>query len=237
MITSNPEYFEGNGFIAEVIRTGRKKTASVKVQKGEVSVVIPNDLPDTNLKELFAKKTRWIKEKLELHRDVSPFNPKEYISGECFTYLGRNYRLKVLSGKSKSVKLKNGSLIVTLPDSSTSPDRVKNALTEWYRSHAEHKLKEKVDRYAKVVGVIPSSVGVKTFKARWGSCCKRGAIQFNWKIIMAPNRIVDYVVIHELCHMKQHNHSPQFWKLVEKVIPDYAESKEWLKKYGGGLAI
>lgn len=237
MITSTTEYFEGNGFIAKVIRTGRKKTASVRVHQGEVSVVIPNGLPDTYLEELVTKKTRWIREKLELHRDVSPFNPKEYVSGECFTYLGRNYRLKVVSGKSKSVKLKNGSLVVTLPDGSKSSDRVKNALTEWYRAHAKQKLKDKVERYAKIIGVTPSSVDVKTFKARWGSCCKRGVIQFNWKIIMAPNRIVDYVVVHELCHMKQHNHSSQFWKLVEKVIPEYVESKEWLKKHGGGLDI
>jgi len=79
------------------------------------------------------------------------------------------------------------------------------------------------------MGVTPSSVGIKSFKSRWGSCHVNGDIVFNWKIVMAPNRIVDYVVVHELCHLKHHDHSPKFWKAVEKVIPDYKDCKRWLK--------
>lgn len=237
MTTTNPQYIEGNGFVAEVIRTNRKKTASVRVHEGEVSVVIPKNLPPHRIEELINKKTPWINTKLQLQSEASPFNPKEYINGECFTYLGKNYRLKLESDTSKSVKLKDGGLIVTLPHNSKSTGNIKNIIQGWYKVHAEQKLIEKVERYAKIIGVTPSSINVKTFKARWGSCSIRGTIQFNWKIIMAPNRIVDYVVIHELCHIKQHNHSPKFWKLVEKIIPDYKEDKEWLKKYGGGLDI
>jgi predicted metal-dependent hydrolase len=83
----------------------------------------------------------------------------------------------------------------------------------------------------------PKSVGIKSYKARWGSCSSKEKVDFNWKIIMASNRIVDYVVAHELCHLKHHDHSPKFWKAVEKLIPDYAICKEWLKDNAKRLEI
>ena len=88
-----------------------------------------------------------------------------------------------------------------------------------------------------MVGVNPKSVGIKTFKSRWGSCHLSGDILYNWNIVIAPNRIVDYVVVHELCHLKQHDHSDKFWKLVGQVIPDYAECKEWLRVNGRALEV
>lgn len=91
--------------------------------------------------------------------------------------------------------------------------------------------------YAKLIGVPPNAVGIKSFKSRWGSCHVNGNIMYNWKIIMAPNRIVDYVVVHELCHLKHHDHSPKFWKAVEKVILDYRDCKEWLKENGRSLEV
>jgi predicted metal-dependent hydrolase len=92
-------------------------------------------------------------------------------------------------------------------------------------------------RYSPIVGVETNGYKVKEFQSRWGSCTPSGRVDFNWKIIMAPNRVVDYVVVHELCHLKQHDHSPQFWKLVESIMPDYAESKEWLRVNGAGLMV
>jgi predicted metal-dependent hydrolase len=228
-MTAHLEFVKGNGFFVEFIRTSRRKTASVKVDDGKVSVVVPEKLADSRIEELVNKKSRWIKEKLLIHRESRPIKPKEYISGECFTYIGRNYRLKVITGSTSSVKLVGGRLTATLPDGSKKPEKVCNALVAWYRYHAEKRLMQKVERYAKIVGVEPVSVGIKSFKSRWGSCSVKGGICFNWKIIIAPNRIVDYVVVHELCHMKQHNHAPAFWKCVERVIPDYLECKEWLK--------
>jgi predicted metal-dependent hydrolase len=199
-MTLKLEFVKADGFVAEVIRTRRRKTASVQVREGKVSVVVPRNLSDTRIHEIVTKKTRWIREKLHLHRQSVPVKPKEYVSGESFTYLGRNYRLKVENSAERSVRLTNGRLTVSLHSKSTSPQSVRDALTDWYRTRAEQKLHEKVERYAKVIGVQPASVEVKTFKSRWGSCHSDGRIKFNWKIIVAPNHIVDYVVIHELCH-------------------------------------
>ena len=158
------EIVHGKGFLAEVVRTDRRKTATVKVQEGKVSVVVPKSTSMNTVEELVSSKTRWIREKLQLQREYQPPKPKEYVSGECFTYLGRNYRLKVESGSVKAVKLVNGRLSVQVPVSVHQRDRyVQAALVEWYRDHALEKLQEKVERYAKVVGVSPSSVNIKTF--------------------------------------------------------------------------
>jgi predicted metal-dependent hydrolase len=107
----------------------------------------------------------------------------------------------------------------------------------WYQAQAEVKLLEKTEHYAKIIGVTPTRIVVKTFKARWGSCSAKGDIHYNWKIIMATNDVVDYVVIHELCHILHHNHSPQFWKTVEFHLPAYREYKAWLKLNGNLLEI
>ena len=237
MMTPQPEYIEGKGFIAEVIRTNRKKSADVRVDDGVVAVVVPHGLECERITEILNDKHQWIKNKIFLHRDAQPTSTKKFVSGESFAYLGRNYRLKVNDGHYKPVKLIQGRLVVSVPNAKEHPHMIRNALVRWYRHHAKLKLQEKLQRYAAMTGVESASVGIKTFKSRWGSCSAKGKIDFNWKIIMAPNRMVDYVVVHELCHLKQHDHSPVFWKKVERVLPDYLMCKEWLKVNAGMLEI
>ena len=118
------ENVKGEGFLVEVIRSSRRKTASVKVQEGKVSVVVPKSLSDSHIEALVAKKARWIREKLLLQRETEPVKPKEYVSGESFAYLGREYRLKVESGKPVSVKLRQGRLWVRVSGGEvTTPKR------------------------------------------------------------------------------------------------------------------
>ena len=113
----------------------------------------------------------------------------------------------------------------------------RSALIRWYKRNAKRKFNEKVERYAKVVGVTPRSISIKSFKSRWGSCSAEGDVDFNWVVVMAPNCIVDYIVIHELCHLIYHDHSPKFWTEVERVMPDYKEHKVWLKVNGHKLVV
>lgn len=225
----NLEYIEGNGFIAEVIRTSRSKSVDVRVEEGAVSIVVPKGLTSDRITKILDDKQRWIKNKIHLQRDVMPVSKKDYVSGESFSYLGRNYRLKVNRGHFKPVKLVQGRLVVTVPNGIEQPHVIRNALVRWYKHHAELKLQEKAKRYAAIIGVEPTSIGIKSFKSRWGSCSAKGKVDFNWTVIMAPNRYVDYVVVHELCHLIYHDHSAQFWKQVERVVPDYQDCREWLK--------
>jgi len=229
------EYIDSNGIIAEVKRTSRTKSATITVEEGKVCVVVPRQLESERITKLLKDKNRWIKEKIALHREAQPTSTKQFVSGESFSYLGRNYRLKVLQGNYQPIKLTNGRFTITLRAGADNPDLIQDSLFSWYKQHAEIKLTEKAKRYAEMMGVKFNSVGLKTYRSRWGSCSVEGDITFNWKIIMAPNRIVDYVVAHELCHLIHHDHSPKFWREVERIMPNYAECKDWLKHHGASL--
>lgn len=234
---SATEYRDGNGFIAEVIRTNRRKSADIRVEEGAVSIVVPTNTSGEKIDQLLVAKRQWIKEKIALQRELNPASTKQYVSGEAFPYLGRNYRLKVETGNFAPVKLLNGRLVVTLPNGSEQPHMIRNALVRWYKRQAEQKLTEKVERFAPMVGVEPAGVGIRTFKSRWGSCTAKGKLEFNWLIMMAPNRMVDYVVIHELCHLIRHDHSPEFWREMARVMPEYAQCREWLRENAERLVV
>lgn len=232
-----PEYRDGNGFIAEVIRTSRRKTADIRVEEGAVSVIVPVSTSIEKIDQLLLSKRLWIKEKMALQRDMAPASSKQFVSGEAFSYLGRNYRLKVECGPFAPVKLLQGRLVVQTPEGSQQAHMIRNALVRWYKRQASLKIREKVKRYAPMVGVEPTGVAIKTFKSRWGSCTAKGELEFNWRIMLAPNRMVDYVVIHELCHLIHHDHSPEFWREAMRVMPDSQQCREWLRENSGRLVV
>jgi predicted metal-dependent hydrolase len=231
------EYVQGNGFVAQISRTDRAKSATIKVEGGVVVVIVPRTLTQERIKRLLDDKKLWIQQKIALHPQTPVTTEKQYVSGEAFSYLGRNYRLKVNEGELTPIKLSQGRLTMSAPKVASESKLIKYALTSWFRRRAELKLREKIIRYSPIVGVETNGYKVKDFQSRWGSCTPSGRVDFNWKIIMAPNRVVDYVVVHELCHLKQHDHSPQYWKLVESIMPDYLESKEWLRVHGASLMV
>lgn len=237
IMAKEAEYRDGNGFIAEIIRTRRRKTADIRVEEGAVFIVVPVSTSVEKIDQLLVAKRQWIKEKMALQHELAPATNKQFVSGEAFPYLGRNYRLKVERGPFAPVKLLQGRLVVQVSEGSQQPHMIRNALVRWYKRQAEQKLRQKVTRYAPKVGVEPAGVGIKSFKARWGSCTARGKLEFNWKIMMAPNRKVDYVVIHELCHLIHHDHSPEFWRELARVMPDYQHCREWLRKNAHELLI
>jgi len=231
------EFIEFDNLLVEIKRSNRVKSATITVEESSVLIAVPRLLELERIKKLLKNKRQWIKDKIALHYEAQPKSNKEFVSGECFSYLGRNYRLKVNQGYYKPAKLINGRFCVTLFAGTDNADLIKDSLLAWYEKHADIKFNEKVKRYAEIMNVKFNSVGIKSYKSRWGSCTAEGDITFNWKIIMAPNRIVDYVVVHELCHLIHHDHSPKFWREVERFMPDYLECKEWLKHNGARLEL
>lgn len=229
---------DGFEFPVEVIRTDRKRSASIYLDGEGIKVRVPKGLSDSYVHDLIERKSPWIKRKLrEAELAVSP-RPKEFVSGESFSYLGRNYRLKILRGDISSLKLKGGYLEASISSSSkTREEEVRSLLLDWYQRHAQQRLEEKTHRYAKILQVEPNRITVKDYKSRWGSCSTTGDISYNWRIVMAPHRIVDYVVVHELCHLLEHNHSEIYWRHVERIIPDFQECREWLKRNSEQLKI
>ena len=229
---------QGDGFIADIIRSPRRKTSAIKIQKGKVFVMVPQRLSIAVIESLVAKKNRWIKEKLAAQNEIIAIKPKIFVSGEAFSYLGRNHPLNIESGLYPAIKLHQGELVVSVRDKTAdNAQAIKQLLIKWYKQQAESELRDKTERFSRIIGVKPSSVNVKSFKSRWGSCSITGGIQYNWKIIIAPDPVVNYVVIHELCHILQHNHSPAFWKAVEKHCHDYRDCGAWLKINGARLEI
>jgi len=229
-----------NMFNYKIIRRERRKTASLQVSpSNEVSIIVPADLQKNKIEDIIKHKTPWILSKIKFNKEVKyPHKPKEFISGEAITYLGRNYRLKVIYAKTESVALKNGRFIVCISkDTKDTEETVKRQLHQWFMLHAEKKLIERVKRLKDSIGTSYKVIKVKSLKQRWGSCTSQGIINFNWRIIIAPISIVDYVVAHELCHRIHHDHSKEFWNLMQRVMPDYLDRKEWLRVNGAMLEI
>ena len=224
-----------------VIRRNRKRTASIQVSpENEVSIIVPNELSTEKIRSVVKRKTAWILSKIKFNNDVRyPHKNKEFISGEAFQYLGRNYRLKVLEGLEEKVELKNGRLNVYISSASNqiSDEKIRTLVRSWYGANGGRKLKERVKRYAERLNVSCGDVKLKSFRRQWGSCSVKGELTFNWRIILAPVSIVDYVVVHELCHLIYNDHSKEFWKHLQRILPDYKTRKEWLRINGAMLMV
>lgn len=141
--------------------------------------------------------------------------------------------LKSLPPCDGECRLVNGRFLVEVNGKSGSNNgntTVKEALIEWYLVHAETKIKERVSRFAQLIGQEPVLVRVKNQERRWGSCSRSGIIRFNWKIVMAPISVMDYVIVHELCHLMYPHHSAKFWQKVRTILPDYVQRRIRLKE-------
>lgn len=225
------------GLRVEVVRSIRR-TAGLHIVGTDLQVRVPEHLEDQRVAEILKRKRPWIRSKVAELKRVPPHRTKELVSGESFPYLGRNYRLKVQEGHQVGVCLSGGYLRATIRPTEQREHqslRIQQYLENWYRSRALERLQDKTHRYAQQIGVSPAAVSVRNFKSRWGSCDKKGEVVFNWNIIKAPHSIVDYVVIHELCHLIHPNHSKDFWQFVGRFDTDYLGHRQWLKEKGTGL--
>jgi predicted metal-dependent hydrolase len=234
-VTAIPE--EVLGLRVEVLRSVRK-TAALHIIGGDLQVRVPEHVGDERVAAFLTKKRPWIRSKVAEIQRIPPHRSKELVSGESFPYLGRHYRLKVQEGHQVGVCLSGGYLRATIRPTEQGEQRkarIQQYLQSWYRSRALERLQEKTNRYAKQIGVSPAGVSVRNFRSRWGSCDKRGLVVFNWNIIKAPHSIVDYVVIHELCHLIHPNHSKEFWRLVMRHDPKCDQHRAWLRLRGFGL--
>ncbi|MCC7352911.1 MAG: M48 family metallopeptidase, partial [Anaerolineae bacterium] len=134
------------------------------------------------------------------------------------------------------VSLNDGTMVVTL--ARPTPERVRNALVAWYRRQAETFLGEQVEHYAAQTGLRPKSIEIVAWRRRWGDCKGTAqVVRFNWRIVQSPLTVVDYLVVHELAHLREPNHSRRFWSLVGSVLPDYKQARRWLKDWGAPLLL
>ena len=222
----------GDRCIPYTLRRSPRKNLRVVVSPDmSVAVYAPARASARQIEEGVAKKARWIAATLEKVKSFHPLpTPKQYISGETFVYLGRQYRLKVNAGADESVKLLGRFLVVNVADVA---DRkmVKQRVNRWYREHATAVFA----RYLATCRAVASRHGIPAFtlrirsmKRRWGSCAASGRITLNIRLVQVHAHCIEYVIMHELCHLLHHNHGPDFYRLMTRCMPDWRSRKETL---------
>lgn len=213
----------------------KRKTMSLEIKRdGIINVIAPNGLDKTFIVDKVKNKSDWIIKKLD---EIEVLNNNRYIrsyeSGDIFLYLGNEYILEVLVDKSTigtSVSLENNKLIVR--SNSNNKDVIQRALKNWYTDETLGIVKERVNYYKLFFEDTVTSIKIKDQKSRWASCTYKNEILFNLRCSMMPIQIIDYIVVHEMCHMEHRNHSKDFYLAVERILPDYKERVKWLKNNG-----
>ena len=228
-------------FEYDLIRKKKKNLSITVTSNGKIVVSAPEKSKFEDIEKKIYGKISWIYKKLQLVNSVSDISKeKEYVSGESFMYLGKNYRLKIEKNDNaeNELKLYKGLFKLKIDLSlKNTENKIKMIISDWYIEKAKEKINERVEIYSKKIRLSPNKISVKNLTKSWGICSSNGNISFNWKIIMTPLSVLDYVIVHELCHLKHHNHSKEFWNLVSLYVPDYKNKKEWLKQNGMNLKI
>lgn len=215
-------------------RSGRRGTVAVAVEpSGEVLLTAPTGVPVGRLDRVVHQKARWIVDRRRRVQALPAKLPtREFITGETFHYLGRQHRLKVRTG-AHGVRLHRGCLEVSVDGPQHDrADRVRAALVAWYRLQATRRLHDRVTFWAEKVGVDVPALLVREQQKRWGSCDPSGVVRLNWRIMQAPTALVDYVVVHELVHLRHRDHGPAYWRAVGQVMPDYEARRHALARLG-----
>lgn len=206
-----------------------RKTLSITVFPDlSVKVIAPETAALEKVKSRVRKRAPWIlKQKLYFEDFLPASPPKKYISGESFRYLGRQYRLKVIKSKREEVKLKGGYITVYTAQKNNT-QKVKRLLNSWYREHARRRFEDRIEAlFPKLKKHNPKqpTLALKKMAKRWGSCSVNGKILLNPELIKTPSQCIDYVIMHELCHLVEPNHSRKYYHLLNHCMPDWVDRK------------
>ena len=219
----------GNEIIEYTLLKTDRASVEIRVLPGEIRVFAPQSYPLRQADRLVRDKADWIR---EARRRFSEYNAREtalfpMTDGSSVPVEGRQYTLRItLSNSSKAYQM-GEEIVVMTPD--TSPDAVRDILRRYLIDLSMRRIRERIDHYAPLIGREPHAVTIREQRTKWGSCSGRGNLNFNWKLIMAPPEALDYVVVHELCHLYEFNHSPKFWERVGTYMPDYAVWRDFLR--------
>ena len=209
-----------------------RRTMEIAVHPDSTVVVkAPVDAAIDLIEGKLRKRARWILRQLNYFRQFDPRTPVRcYVNGETHLYLGRQYRLKLTEGTENSVKLIRGCFYITMD--STTPNSARKLLDKWYRKKAELHFSESMDRCWKKfreLDIERPDISIRRMRTRWGSLSDNGTVTLNTDLIRAPKECIDYVMTHELCHLKHPDHSPAFYKLLESALPDWEKLKHKLE--------
>ena len=219
----------------------RKKTVQITVDGGGVQVAAPSTAADSDLREIVRKRAPWILD--HSSKGLLTVPPKRFISGETLPYLGRNIRMviKAETRRTTEVRFDHWRFRVAVPQGLVDEirrDRIRRAFVDWYRRRAFDLLTAAVGQWWPLLGSGEiSTVLIRDQRLRWGSCAQDGTLRFNWRTVMLPTRLIEYVVVHELAHLRMNNHAPDFWDLVTRTLPDAQQRRRDLREAGQSLPM
>jgi len=225
------------GFDYCIVRSAKRRTLCIQIKRGEVRVLAPSNYPRREIEHFIGVKAQWVKEKLQLQllrsEQLQPLQ-----DGSQLLCNGQLKTLQIQIAKTFSLTQTPLQLYINIPCRVNQKNRqayIKKQLGCWFHEQALQHLPQRLAQLSEQTKLQPSDWQIKRYKARWGSCNTQGLISLNYLLMMTPDFVIDYVLIHELCHLKQMNHSAKFWALVNKHCPNYPLAKQWLKKHNGLL--
>lgn len=222
------------------VKRSQRKTADIIVERdGSILVRVPESLSDQRVEDLVESKRLWIYKTLADWRDLNSARVmREFHGGEGFWYLGRTYRLSLVADQSRPLLLKNGWFCLRREFIDRGDiEGAQAAFREYYVEKGKDRIGKRVGYFASKIDVQPSKVKISELGNRWASCSSSGKLSFHWKCMMAPQSIIDYIIVHELCHLRERDHTDVFWNEIDKVLPDFRERKDWLRINGVGLDL
>jgi len=218
--------------IDTLIRSNRRTIALILERDGSLTVRAPKRAAMRDIQNFIHEKADWIERSREKLKAIVTVPKKEFADGETFLFLGKDYELRLIPHQRQTLHFDSGFTL-----KASARPRGEAVFTQWYRSQALTIFTERVTYYATLHGFSPKQVKVNSAKTRWGSCSTNGTINFSWRLVMAPLDVIDYVVIHELVHLRIKNHSQKFWQAVAQLCPEYKSHKKWLRDHGEKLTL
>ena len=214
----------------------RRKTISLLIQEnGKMVIYTPYRTPKWEIEKFIQEKQSWIVEKISEKERRMKEAEKTFLPGERLLYLGEWYPLEMQESgfQGPSLKLAFGKFILH----SDRTSEARELFTFWYKREAKEKITERVDYHSRRFQLFPEGIKITNARLRWGSCSRDNRLSFSWRMIMAPLPVIDYILIHELCHIREKNHSKKFWDYLESILPDYKKQRHWLRENGHLLQL
>ena len=217
------------------ITKSKRKTISIYIERdGSISALVPDDIDNDKLKEVIKTKEYQIHKSLAQWQQLNGSKiDRDYVNGQSFMYLGRNYRLKIEDNYHVKLLLKKGYFV--LP--TNQKVNAKELFVNFYKDKLKEKILPIIERYQAQLGVKPKEIKIMELQNRWASCTQNTNINFHWKCAMAPIDVLNYIVVHELAHLIHSNHTTAFWNEVDKVIPNYDKHLQWLRNNGATMDL
>ena len=224
---------EGIDIVIE--KTARRKTVSIFIERdGTVKVLAPVSADDKLIQTAVTAKQYQIFLKLAKWKELNSGKvERQYVNGQSFLYLGRNYILNIVDEQDVPLKLSGGKFNLDR----RNLDKPDTIFKNFYKEKGLEKIKERLPLIESKFNKRPASVKVQELQNRWASCTSAGALNFHWKCAMAPVAVLDYIITHELVHLIHPNHSPAFWDELDRVLPEYREHESWLKRNGVKMSL